>query len=298
MNEVLILDTDGKIIFCNKYLLNLSGYTADEMVGVDWFDRMIPNGLPEVKEVFLNSLKDGKILSRYENPIITKDGRIRDIIWSNAIQQDSNGLVSGASSIGEDVTDQKLAQKTIQSKDKLLHLTGEMAKVGGWEFDTKTMKGKWSDEVASIHALDPGMETNAELGISFYKGEWKTLIEKSIGRAISNQESYDLTLKMTDANGLEKWVRTMGIPITKDGEVVKIQGTFQDITELKNAEEALQTLNKELEQRVLERTKELETINIELARMNKLFVGRELRMIELKNEIKNMKTKLDQISKH
>jgi len=282
----VIMDKNGKVIFCNDYLLNLTGYSSEEMIGADWFDLMIPNGLPEVKVMYLASLKNGEIPSHFENPIITKDGRIREIVWSNAIQHDLNGLVTGTSSIGEDITDQKRAQKEIRIKDKLLHLTGEMAKVGGWEFDTKTLKGKWSDEVARIHAVDPDAETNAEFGLRFYKDEWQTSIKKAVERAISNQESYDLTIKMTDANGVKKWVRTIGVPVVEKGEVVKLQGTFQDVTELKNTEEALLKLNEALEHRVKERTEELETINTELARMNRLFVGRELRMIELKNNIK------------
>lgn len=284
----IILDIQGKVIFCNEYLLNMSGYSSTEMMGADWFDLMIPNGRPEVKELFLKGLKEGEILSRYENPIKTKDGQIREIVWSNALQKDSNGRISGASSIGEDITEQKLAQEEILSKDKLLRLTGQMAKVGGWEFDAKTMNGNWSDEVARIHALDPKDKTNVKIALDFYDKSSRIIIEDAIRKAINQQESYDLILKMTDAVGVEKWVRSIGIPIVENGEVIRLEGTFQDVTKLRNAEEALRKLNEELEQRVMERTEELETKNAELARMNRLFVGRELRMIELKNNIKTL----------
>jgi DNA-binding response OmpR family regulator len=59
-------------------------------------------------------------------------------------------------------------------------------------------------------------------------------------------------------------------------------------TERKQAVEALNQLNEELEQRVRERTKELERKNYELEQMNKVFVGRELRMAELKEQIKKL----------
>jgi hypothetical protein len=58
-----------------------------------------------------------------------------------------------------------------------------------------------------------------------------------------------------------------------------------ELAERERAEEALNRLNEELEQRVRERTRELERRNHELEQMNKVFVGRELRMVELKERI-------------
>lgn len=70
---------------------------------------------------------------------------------------------------------------------------------------------------------------------------------------------------------------------------------IRDLTEQKKAENEIQELNKELEQKVKKRTLELEQKNTALERMNKLFIGRELRMIELKNEIKDLEDKFRNI---
>lgn len=59
----------------------------------------------------------------------------------------------------------------------------------------------------------------------------------------------------------------------------------REIAERKRAEEDLRNLNEELERRVKLRTAELEKNNAELYRMNRLFVDRELKMVELKEKL-------------
>ena len=77
----------------------------------------------------------------------------------------------------------------------------------------------------------------------------------------------------------------------EQGVITEVVVTFVDITERKKAEKKIIKLNEELEGRVKERTEKLEKKSDELERANKLFVGRELRMIELKERIAELEKK-------
>ncbi len=83
-----------------------------------------------------------------------------------------------------------------------------------------------------------------------------------------------------------------------DGATTSVLSMVQDITERKHAEDALRKLSEELELRVKERTAELEAKNRELERMNRNFVGRELRMVELKQRIKELTAKANSGERH
>lgn len=147
---------------------------------------------------------------------------------------------------------------------ELVDEMGKVAKIGGWEFNPITGKGTWTAETSLIHDLDPKNPTNVELGISFYKPSSRAKIEKAIHEAITLQKSYSIELELVTAKGKEKWVQTIGEPIIENGKVVKVHGSFQDITERKKTDEKIKKLNLELEDKVKLRTAQLESSNKEL----------------------------------
>lgn len=136
---------------------------------------------------------------------------------------------------------QSLVEKDneLHQSQELLSVVGSVAKIGGWEFDVATKKGSWTKEVANIHEVDPTAVTNADIGVSFYVNDSKEKIENAINDAIEKGIPYDLELEMVSAKGNHKWVRTIGKPLKENNKVIKLQGSFQDITEKRIAEEKL-----------------------------------------------------------
>lgn len=89
------------------------------------------------------------------------------------------------------------------------------------------------------------------------------------------------------SDNIDYWYNVYAFPeCDREGRIVSVMAVSRDITDRKSAEQALNRINEELEQRVSERTRELERRNHELEEMNKAFVGRELKMVELKERIR------------
>jgi len=111
---ILVLDTKGRIVRFNPYLEKLSGYRLEEVKGKDWFSSFLPkHDHQRIRELFLQAIDDiptyGKV-----NPIVTKEGRERDIEWYDKTIKDAEGHTVGLLSIGQDVTEHKENEEKIQ----------------------------------------------------------------------------------------------------------------------------------------------------------------------------------------
>ena len=121
-NAMIIgLDTAGRVTIFNRAAEEVTGYTADEMLGKSWFERVVPKDrFPEVLNVF-TSIAGGGVQETFENPIVTKDGSIRYISWKNNTIAE-NGKIVATISFGIDITDRKNAEEIIRKANKQVAL--------------------------------------------------------------------------------------------------------------------------------------------------------------------------------
>ena len=112
----LSLDVDGKIIFCNKYLANVVGYSQTEILGMNWIEEFVTD---EHKDIIKGWFKDNTVKAHYINPIKCRNGELRIFSWQNTISHDENGNIRETTSIGEDITiQQKVRQELISAKEQ------------------------------------------------------------------------------------------------------------------------------------------------------------------------------------
>ena len=119
-NAIVVgLDSSGNIVEFNPAAEAITGYSRAELAGRDWFEVICPRErYPEVWAEFARLASRG-MPRTFENPILTKSGEERLIVWSNGEWQGEDGAVSTIS-FGIDVTEQRKADRALAESVALL----------------------------------------------------------------------------------------------------------------------------------------------------------------------------------
>jgi PAS domain S-box-containing protein len=135
------------------------------------------------------------------------------------------------------MTERREAEARLRLSENLLRMAGQFAKLGGWTVDLPEGRLTWSDEVCAIHDIEPGTAPRMEDAMRFYPKEWRGLAMREVGACISEGKPFRFEAELVTAKGRRIWVNSTGVAERNDrGEIARIQGAMQDITEQKLAE--------------------------------------------------------------
>jgi len=235
---IIISDADGLITWANEAFERRSGYMLEEVVGKK------PSELvqgPETSEETRKNIREALIARKPIGDIIlnyTKSGEKYwiDLKINPVINEE--GICTNYIAVMRDITVFKEAHEELKRTKELLEQTSKVARIGGWECDTVTGKLSWSDLTREIHEVSPDYIPTVEKAINFYKkGPDRDKMAAAVKACLITGQPIDLDVKIISYEGNEIWVRSIGKAEFRDGKVVRIFGTFQDIDELKKAEE-------------------------------------------------------------
>lgn len=194
-----------------------------------------------------------------------------------------------------ELADRKLAEAQLLQSEARLNDAQRIAHLGNWELDLASNLLTWSDEIYRIFEIDPEQfGASYDAFLAAIHPDDRELVNRTYAASVANHIPYDIVHRLLMKDGRIKYVNERcETCYGEDGRPLRSAGTIHDITERELAKDALNRLNERLEQRVAERTAELEAKNSELERLNRLFVDRELRMIELKKRINELEQMVD-----
>ncbi|WP_236640902.1 PAS domain-containing sensor histidine kinase [Flagellimonas alvinocaridis] len=145
----------------------------------------------------------------------------------------------------DDITALVEKELELERVNAILQAQSEVLKVGNWEYDIESEKLFWSEETKKIHHVPISYTPEVSEAIGFYKqGYYQNKISMLFHQVMTKGTPFSQKLIIVTATGEERWVQAAGKPILKDGKIIKVFGTFQDIHEKVMAE----TKTKENEQ--------------------------------------------------
>jgi PAS domain S-box-containing protein len=131
-------------------------------------------------------------------------------------------------------------QQRLSEQHQLLRIASEVGHLGGWTVTLPELQVSWTDEVASIHRLPLGYHPGVEEALNFYHPDYRQRVSEHIHRCIEQGTAFDDEVQLITHDGETLWVRIMGVAVRdRDGNVMRIQGAIQDISQHKQAEQLI-----------------------------------------------------------
>jgi diguanylate cyclase (GGDEF)-like protein/PAS domain S-box-containing protein len=167
------LDPAGRVVYCNPHLAELLGRPAESVAGLDWFAEIVPPERSWTREAFAQSMLGEAQRPHHENHVLTASGERRVIAWSTIVHHDADGNVSGAISLGEDVTERRRDEQRVSHlayHDDLTGLPNRMS---------------FSDHlVATVAEAERG---EAQIAVLFCDIDAFKLVNDSLGHAAGDE---------------------------------------------------------------------------------------------------------------
>lgn len=111
------LNTGGRVIACNDFLLRLTGQERADVMGAVWWDTFIPaDERVLLRQLFEHTVVEGRIPvpPHFENDILTWEGGRRTIAWDNVLARGPEGEIKGLVCVGVDITERRRAIAAIR----------------------------------------------------------------------------------------------------------------------------------------------------------------------------------------
>lgn len=284
----VINDLEGHYIMVNQAFLDTNGFVEEELVGktVDDLFEYTESGTAHA------ILETGGLVNRLIHLRNKKNWKESDVLFSSNII-DIGGERRIVTSV-VDVTELKRAEAErnmwIKRYDLIVEASGQVA----YEYIISSGEIKWGSSIEKV--LGYKMD---EINGGFI--QWKNLLHTDdLSEVINKLEAaekscsfWDAYYRMKHLQGHYIWIRDRGFFLPdSSGKAYCQLGMIEDITERKRADDKIIELNSTLEQKVIERTVQLEAANNELDKSNRSLLESNKNLVETLKELNNTQEKL------
>jgi PAS domain S-box-containing protein len=238
LDAVYVLDAEGRVLELNETAAMRLGTPGAVTAGQIIWDFLPPHIVRLRKQQL-------EIVFSSGSPVRFEDER--DGVWNDNIAYpitEHDGRVACVVIVAHDITESRLVERELRRSTKMLENAQRMARVGHWDVDLTVRNTRWSDELYRILGYAPG---EVEPTVDFFANHiYPDDLDQFLNRSkkhgvgdynlIGTQAEYRLIAR----DGSQKWVLgNTEAEYDDEGNICRISGTVQDITERRLMEEFL-----------------------------------------------------------
>lgn len=229
----VILDTSGEILFCNKYLLDVTHWQSEEIINQNWFQIFCP-GNNDLIEQFKRAINLEKFKSQIENNIVTKYGDELTILWSNSIIRDETGNIKEISCIGENITARLDAEKAVYESEAKYRMLFEKSSMVVYDYDINSAQIIWSGDTFGLLGYE-----HQEIQDYNVFG-WESLLHPDdlnesvnlLEHSINTGADFDHIYRLKRKSGEYIYIEDNGVVFSNSfGVSVRMLGTLRNVTD-------------------------------------------------------------------
>ncbi|HEU5078578.1 MAG TPA: transporter substrate-binding domain-containing protein [Opitutaceae bacterium] len=214
--------------------------------------RLHPDDATRVQN-FKRQMLDGE--SHLEYRVRARDGSWRWLFDRGAVvERAGDGTPLRVTGIATDITFRKETEEALERSQLLLQQSQETAQIGGWELDVVTQEMFWTREAHRIYEVDtPPARITLDWTYEFLSPTAQTQLKAAIDQAAKTGASFEIDVEIITAKSRLSWVRVTGRAVRVGDRVVRVHGSYQDISKQKRSDEERQKIQlKMLEAQKLE----------------------------------------------
>jgi PAS domain S-box-containing protein len=240
---IVVLDVDGRIVMFNNACERATGYRFEEVKGRHvWEFLLTPEECEPVKTVF-RELRAGNFPNQFQNYWVTKSGALRFIEWSNSAVTDDNGRVARVIGTGIDVTDRRDAEAQLHESQERFQEVASAIPLVLWILDPHSNQVPYVspgfEKIWGRSLPDPAIAFEVFRN-SIHPDDREAMFRK-LQRQAADVEPGHSEYRIIRPDGEVRWIQSRTFPMRDArGEIRRIMGYAEDVTERKVTEQALE----------------------------------------------------------
>lgn len=237
------VDLAGNLTFCNDSLVQISGYSRDELLGMNNREYTPPEMAKKMYQVFSRVYQTGKSIKVMDYEVIRKDGTTIFLEMSTSLMRDLSGEPVGFRGVLRDITERKEAEKALQESEEKYRTILENIEDGYYEVDINGNLTFFNDSLCKIYGRSEGELMGKNLREFTNSENAKAGYEVFNTVNTTGKPAKGIDWEIIRKDGTKRYVEPSVSPIIDSrGQQIGFQGILRDITERKQTDEKIRKL--------------------------------------------------------